>query len=124
MIRPALNMLDKGYNVFVVEDACGTTSQAAQEAVLSRMAQAGAVRMTTVPTVREFQRDWACREHYDASWEFSRNTPAPMGWGSNTLTRWCTTHRSRQKNRRLCPKKRTEPVAPVGRARIEGRRGR
>ena len=29
------------------------------------MVQAGAVRMTTVATVLEFQRDWAHREHYD-----------------------------------------------------------
>ena len=63
---PALNMLDKGYKLFVVEDACGATSQAAQDAALSRMAQAGVVRMTTVPTVLEFQRDWAHRENYDA----------------------------------------------------------
>lgn len=61
---PTLNMLDAGYNVYVVEDACGATSQAAHEAALSRMAQAGAVRMTTVATVLEFQRDWANREHY------------------------------------------------------------
>jgi len=63
---PTLNMLDKGYNIFVVEDACGATSQAAHEAALSRMAQAGAARMTTIPTLLEFQRDWARHEHYDA----------------------------------------------------------
>lgn len=62
---PTLNMIDKGYNVFVVEDACGATSRTAHEAALSRMAQAGAIRVTTIPTVLEFQRDWARREHYD-----------------------------------------------------------
>jgi nicotinamidase-related amidase len=63
---PTLNMIDKGYNVFVVEDACGATSRTAHEAALSRMVQAGAIRVTTIPTVLEFQRDWARREHYDA----------------------------------------------------------
>jgi nicotinamidase-related amidase len=62
---PTLNMLAEGYNIYVVEDACAGTSPAAHEAGLSRMAQAGAVRMTTVATVLEFQRDWAHREHYD-----------------------------------------------------------
>jgi nicotinamidase-related amidase len=62
---PALNMLAEGYNVFVVEDACGATSQAAQDAALSRMVQAGAVRMSVIATVLEFQRDWKNKEHYN-----------------------------------------------------------
>ena len=63
---PALQMLDAGYNVYIVEDACGGTSQMAHEASLRRCEQAGAVPMTTIATVLEFQRDWAHREHYDA----------------------------------------------------------
>lgn len=62
---PTLNMLAEGYNIFVVEDACGATSQAAHDAALSRMVQAGAVRLTTVATVLEFQRDWKNREKYN-----------------------------------------------------------
>jgi nicotinamidase-related amidase len=53
---PTLNMLAEGYNIYVVEDACAGTSAAAHEAALSRMTQAGAVRMTAVATVLEFQR--------------------------------------------------------------------
>jgi hypothetical protein len=30
------------------------------------MVQAGAVRVTTIPALLEWQRDWAHREHYDA----------------------------------------------------------
>lgn len=63
---PTLNMLSEGFNVYVVEDACGATSPAAHDAALSRMVQAGAVRLTTIPTVLEFQRDWARRDRYDA----------------------------------------------------------
>ncbi len=63
---PAIEMLGAGYNIYVVEDCCGATSQAAHEASLSRMVQAGAVRVTTIPALLEWQRDWAKREHYDA----------------------------------------------------------
>ena len=63
---PALEMLAAGFNVYVVEDCCGATSVDAQQAALSRMQQAGAVRMTTVGALLEWQRDWARREHYDA----------------------------------------------------------
>ena len=62
----ALSMLEAGYTIYVVEDCCGATSAAAQEAALSRMVQAGAVRLTTIAALLEWQRDWARREHYDA----------------------------------------------------------
>jgi nicotinamidase-related amidase len=63
---PAIEMLGAGYHVYVVEDCCGATSPAAQDAALSRMVQAGAVRLTTIAALLEFQRDWAKREHYNA----------------------------------------------------------
>lgn len=63
---PALELIAAGYNVYVVEDCCGATSQLAQDAALSRMVQAGVVRLTTIAAVLEWQRDWARREHYDA----------------------------------------------------------
>jgi len=63
---PTIEMAGAGYNVFVVEDCCGATSQTAQDAAVSRMAQAGAVRLTTIAAVLEWQRDWSNKEHYDA----------------------------------------------------------
>src|SRR3989449_7867430 len=45
---PTVEMLGAGYNIYVVEDCCGATSAAAQEAALSRMVQAGAVRLTPI----------------------------------------------------------------------------
>jgi len=63
---PALDMLAAGFNVYVVEDCCGATSPEAHQAALSRMEQAGVVRLTTVGALLEWQRDWARREHYDA----------------------------------------------------------
>lgn len=62
---PTIEMLDAGYNIYVVEDCCGATSPAAHEAALSRMVQAGAIRLTTIPALLEWQRDWARREHYN-----------------------------------------------------------
>ncbi|GAA4427471.1 hydrolase [Bremerella cremea] len=78
---PTLNMLAEGYNIYVVEDASAGTSPAAHEAALSRMVQAGAVRMTSVATVLEFQRDWAHREHYDALMNIFREHGGAYGVG-------------------------------------------
>jgi nicotinamidase-related amidase len=63
---PAIDMLGAGYDVFVVEDCCGATSQAAHDAALSRMVQAGATRLTSIAALLEWQRDWANKEHYGA----------------------------------------------------------
>ncbi|MBL8484340.1 MAG: hydrolase [Rhodocyclaceae bacterium] len=63
---PTIEMLGAGYNIYVVEDCCGATSVAAHDAAMSRMVQAGAVRLTTIAALLEFQRDWKNRAHYDA----------------------------------------------------------
>ncbi len=78
---PTLNMIDQGYNVYIVEDACGATSQMAHDAAIRRSVQAGAVPMTTVATVLEFQRDWANREHYDALMTIFREHAGAYGSG-------------------------------------------
>ncbi|MEE4603163.1 MAG: hydrolase, partial [Desulfobacteraceae bacterium] len=78
---PALNMIDQGYNVYIVEDACGATSQLTHDAAIRRIVQAGAVPMTTVATVLEFQRDWANREHYDALMTIFREHAGAYGSG-------------------------------------------
>ncbi len=63
---PTIEMLGAGYNIYVVEDCCGATSSVAQEAALSRMVQAGAIRLTTIAAMLEWQRDWKNKEHYSA----------------------------------------------------------
>ena len=78
---PTIEMLGAGYNVYVVEDCCGATSPAAQDAALSRMVQAGAVRMTTIQALLEWQRDWAKREHYDALMKLLRPQAGAYGVG-------------------------------------------
>lgn len=78
---PTIEMLGAGYNIYVVEDCCGATSPAAQEAALSRMVQAGAVRVTAIPALLEWQRDWAKREHYDALMTLLRPQAGAYGVG-------------------------------------------
>jgi nicotinamidase-related amidase len=78
---PTLNMLNEGYNIYIVEDACGATSQIAHDAAIRRCVQAGAVSMTTIATVLEFQRDWANREHYDALMNIFREHAGAYGAG-------------------------------------------
>lgn len=78
---PAIEMLGAGYNIYVVEDCCGATSPAAQEAALSRMVQAGAVRLTTIPALLEWQRDWAKREHYNNLMELLKVQGGAYGVG-------------------------------------------
>ena len=78
---PTIEMLGAGYNVYVVEDCCGATSVAAHEAALSRMVQAGAVRMTTIQALLEWQRDWARKEHYNALMGLLRPQAGAYGVG-------------------------------------------
>jgi len=78
---PTIEMLGAGYNIYVVDDCCGATSVAAQEAALSRMVQAGAVRLTTIAALLEWQRDWARKEHYDALMKLLRPQAGAYGIG-------------------------------------------
>lgn len=78
---PTIEMLGEGYNIYVVEDCCGATSAAAQEAALSRMVQAGAVRVTTIPALLEWQRDWARRDHYNNLMGIIKNQGGAYGVG-------------------------------------------
>ena len=56
---PAIQALAEGYEVYVVEDACGDISETAHRAAMQRVVQAGAVPMTWIQTMLEWQRDWA-----------------------------------------------------------------
>lgn len=78
---PAIEMLGEGYNIYVVEDCCGATSQAAHEAALSRMVQAGAIRLTTIAALLEWQRDWKNKEHYNALMGLIRQHAGAYGAG-------------------------------------------
>ena len=78
---PTLSMLEAGYTIYVVEDCCGATSNVAHDAALSRMVQAGAVRLTTIAALLEWQRDWKNREHYNALMELLKPQAGAYGVG-------------------------------------------
>jgi nicotinamidase-related amidase len=78
---PTLAMLDEGYNVYVVEDACGGISKMVHKAAMKRMIQAGAVPVTSMQMLLEFQRDWAHKETYDAVCNIIREHGGAYGMG-------------------------------------------
>jgi nicotinamidase-related amidase len=63
---PALEAIKAGYEVYAVEDASGGTTVTAHNAAMRRIEQAGAVPMTVLQVLLEYQRDWAQKETYDA----------------------------------------------------------
>lgn len=65
LVFPALEAMGAGYEVYAVEDALGGTSLAAHNAAMRRIEQAGAVPVTALQVLLEYQRDWARKETYD-----------------------------------------------------------
>jgi len=62
---PTLDALKAGYEVYAVEDASGGTSAVAHDAAMRRVEQAGAVPMTSLQVLLEYQRTWARKETYN-----------------------------------------------------------
>jgi nicotinamidase-related amidase len=59
LAMPVIHALDDGYDVFAVTDASGSVSVEAHERAIQRMAQAGAIPITWMAVLSEWQRDWA-----------------------------------------------------------------
>ncbi len=59
LAMPAIQALGEGYEVFIVTDASGGVSVEAHDMAVRRMVQAGAVPITWMAAVAEWQRDWA-----------------------------------------------------------------
>lgn len=55
---PALDAIREGYEVYVVVDAIGGVSEAAHQAAMQRMIQAGVVPISVIGLAAELQRDW------------------------------------------------------------------
>jgi nicotinamidase-related amidase len=69
---PTLDAIAEGYDVYVPTDACGDFSHEAHERAVQRAIQAGAVPMTTLQVMFEWQRDWARSETHDGCMEILR----------------------------------------------------
>lgn len=58
VVFPVLQLLDEGYQVQVVTDACASFTKVGDDAALRRMEQAGAVITSTAQIVSELAIDW------------------------------------------------------------------
>jgi len=59
LAQPAIQALGEGYEVFVVTDASGGVSAESHDMAVRRLVQAGAIPITWMAVVSEWQRDWA-----------------------------------------------------------------
>ena len=59
LAMPAIQALAEGYDVFIVTDASGGVSLEAHDMAVRRMVAAGAVPITWLAVLGEWQRDWA-----------------------------------------------------------------
>ena len=78
---PALEAIKAGYEVYAVEDASGGTSVAAHNAAMRRIEQAGAVPVTALQVLLEYQRDWAHKDTYNTVIEVVKEHCGAYGQG-------------------------------------------
>lgn len=78
---PALDAIKAGFEVYAVEDASGGTSVIAHNAAMRRIEQAGAVPMTALQVLLEYQRDWAHKETYNSVMEIVKEHCGAYGQG-------------------------------------------
>lgn len=78
---PALEAIEAGYEVYIVTDASGGTTQEAHDMAVQRMIQAGAIPVTWQQVLLEYQRDWSKRESYDAVMDLVREHSGAYGMG-------------------------------------------
>jgi nicotinamidase-related amidase len=74
-------MSEGAYEIYMVADASGGTSQAAHDYSMQRMIQAGVVPVTWQQVMLEWQRDWAHRDTYDAVMNIVREHSGAYGMG-------------------------------------------
>ena len=78
---PTIQAIEAGYEVYVVADCCGDITQMAHDMAMQRMIQAGAVPMTWIQTLLEWQRDWSRKTTYDAVTDIVREHGGAYGMG-------------------------------------------
>jgi nicotinamidase-related amidase len=81
LMGPALGAIDDGYEVYVVTDASGGVTTEAHEIAIERMMMAGAMPVTWLQVMLEWQRDWARTETYDAVTSIAKEHGGAYGLG-------------------------------------------
>ena len=74
-------MAEGGYEIYMVADASGGTTQEAHDYAMQRMIQAGVVPVTWQQVLLEWQRDWAKRDTYDAVMSLVQEYSGAYGMG-------------------------------------------
>lgn len=80
---PVLGAIDDGYEVYIVTDASGGVSKESHDAAVQRMVQAGAIPVTWMQVLLEYQRDWARQSTYDAVVKIAQEHGGAYGAGLN-----------------------------------------
>jgi nicotinamidase-related amidase len=78
-----LSALDDGFEVYIVTDASAGVTQEAHDMAIQRMIQAGAIPMTWLQVLLEWQRDWARTESYEAVMAVAKEHAGGYGLGIN-----------------------------------------
>ena len=78
---PTIQAIEAGYEVYVVADCCGDITPLAHDMAMQRVIQAGAVPLTWIQTMLEWQRDWSRKVTYDAVMSIVREHGGAYGVG-------------------------------------------
>ncbi len=81
LLFPTLSAIEAGFEVYIVTDASGGTSDESHNAAIRRMEAAGARSMTAVTVLLELQRDWANQGSYNGVMEIVRDHFGAYGMG-------------------------------------------
>jgi len=92
-LSAALSALEDGYEVYVVADASGGTSQEAHDMAMTRMIMAGVKPITSLQYLLEIHRDWARSDVYNDVVKISKKYGGAYGLGIDyikTMSKWLT----------------------------------
>lgn len=82
VMLPALSALAEGYEVYVVTDASGDYDAESHERAVQRLVQAGAIPITWLPVMLEWQADWSRSGTAAAVSQIIRKHAAAMSAGA------------------------------------------
>jgi|GEM_PF-485409 len=89
----ALSAMEDGYEIYVVVDASGGTSEEAHNMAITRMVQAGVQPITSLQYLLEIHRDWARDDVYMDIVKISKKYGGAYGLGIDyikTMSKWLT----------------------------------
>lgn len=81
VMLPALSALAEGYEVYVVADASGDSDEMSHNRAIDRLVQAGAVPITWLPVMLEWQADWTRTKTTDAVAKILQEHAPSVGLG-------------------------------------------